>query len=570
MAIKRSPIVDLAEVTDSDLKEYEALMQSRVEALKTSIEAYQNKQTHGVTQAKLARVLGLANFLPAPEDRYRADRAGKAPTYIVVCRVGEEGAPARRGNLLAAINTYAKVGGTPAVAPHVLVGVSGEVVQFVDLEYTASFLKQTFPGPPPLTYATKSAQLADSVMAFTARFESGSAGYAAMNRSDGGYGISFGFIQFNQHKGTLSDLMQAMHKRNRTLFYDVFGEIAPSLLDTNWVRAKSTDLTPHVTKFIASAQHRDFQLAQREVAGRFYWEPAVKIAKEFNITSQRGHALIFDALVQRGEGNVRDAMRIARGQATERDKLYTFASIIDGTAYKRRYTLLEHPGLSDAPLASIKSAKAPAQVSDETTIVVMLEGRTGDPITTPQRDAAAQVLQVIHATYGIPLVTDRVVGLDALSGATKAANPGPDFNFFDLLGAADNLPAVPAAAWYKDPKVLDADAVSATALTLKSRLSQVRTRIGLNRLAILQAYDKVKEVERGFVLASRTRNGLVAGAALEGVTAARIEATTQATVTAQYADVQIPKMSADVAFGLIYNFETGYWSDGRTGGKISV
>jgi hypothetical protein len=188
----------------------------------------------------------------------------------------------------------------------------------------------------------------DRVIDYTARkYESGSAGYSALNLNDAGAGISFGFIQFNQVKGDLPTLFKEMSAKAPSKFSAVFGSFAPRMLSDPWVRDTNlADDSDFIARLRASGAVPEFQAAQRAVAKKRFFDPIVAAVKAAGFKSERAFAMAYDTAVQRGPGT---AVRLLKGSGGD---LRAFATQADSVpaAGGRRTLMLQDPGLSDQEL----------------------------------------------------------------------------------------------------------------------------------------------------------------------------------------------------------------------------
>jgi len=196
---------------------------------------------------------------------------------------------------------------------------------------------------------------ATKLIARTVQTESGG-DYGRFNPDDNGTGIAFGIVQFNQEKGTLPELLRSMYAKDSASFNRIFGDLAPALLDPS--RVRQIDLSGHRTAFqTAGRTVPAFQEAQRELLKKVYLDPAVALATQYGIKSERGTAMVFDTLIQRGLGNTKAALNRAKAKAPpvpERAFLEAFAPEADATTLAtthRRQDMLDDPTLSDVAYA---------------------------------------------------------------------------------------------------------------------------------------------------------------------------------------------------------------------------
>jgi len=200
---------------------------------------------------------------------------------------------------------------------------------------------------PPMTPAPPSSRRPLNVQAKIelisriAPFESGSAGYAAIN-ADGEYegrfpnhpakgryhiGLSYGIVQFTQDSRSLGRLLAMMRDRDRAKFRDVFGPDSDELVRVTNSEGRSSAHTPGgrsarvqpvagvdiwkepwVARFKEAARpnlfgtgaRQVFNGAQNELASGLYLDPILPFAKWLDLTTDRALAMVFDRAVQMG------------------------------------------------------------------------------------------------------------------------------------------------------------------------------------------------------------------------------------------------------------------------------
>jgi hypothetical protein len=195
----------------------------------------------------------------------------------------------------------------------------------------------------------------DKIIDYTAKIEGGqptssrpNRPYDAWNASDAGYGVSFGLIQFNQKTGVLPLVFQAMYQRAPGKFTELFGQYASGLLDESWVRAADLNQSDLKARIVTSAAVPEFRQAQRDVARSVYFKQAEQAAAALGLKSQRAHAMLFDAFVQRSPGRVKQALQAAAsGGGTEKEQLARFAVKVDEGGWTRRQNIFNDPSVSD-------------------------------------------------------------------------------------------------------------------------------------------------------------------------------------------------------------------------------
>lgn len=578
-----SPLTAVAAVSTSSFSAYDALIAARTKALEEEIASYANTGTVPGPIATPGRILYDATYLPAHASAVNPDRGGKLPNFIVLGRCGAADAPPAAANITNIIQSALGSSAGGVVVPHVLVGYTGEIVQFADLEAKTNFLEgRTYSPPGAIGTQTLLDAAIDSIIELTAANESGAKGYAAFAVDQVVGGINFGIVQFNQRKGVLYKLLRRMNEKNPQAFATVFGSYANELLtNPSWVA--NTDLSPLASMFAASAEVPEFRAAQRELARQDYWGPAVEVCTRLGVTSQRAYAIAYDGCIQRGPGFMKTVALPAaiRAGGDSLQKLKTLATwadeysldgklITDATALRnlrqRRTVLLNDPDLSDAPLTAKDVVQATVEsVSDATSVSIALEGRVGDVVTRPQRDALAKVIRAVCNAYSIQFTTSRIFGLDRVAGGK---DPGPNFSYIDILGAVAAVPINTTEGWFRPAEPVTANALRLAVASLQASLLQSRSNI--QSIALLQCYNDAKAFARAVAVATATRNTTVRAAAEEAAKRRANQLVNVATVQKDANAVKpIPGMSRDSLRGLLYDFKTGLWSDDKPCGRIS-
>ena len=179
------------------------------------------------------------------------------------------------------------------------------------------------------------------LIARIAPFESGAAGYAAIN-PDGEFegrfpnhpatgryhlGLSYGIVQFTQDSRSLGRLLTMMRNRDRAKFQEVFGPDSDELLSVTNAEGRSSSHStggrsarvrpvagvdiwkePWVSRFKQAARNdlfgpgarQVFNGAQNELASALYLDPILPFARWLDLTTDRALAMVFDRAVQMG------------------------------------------------------------------------------------------------------------------------------------------------------------------------------------------------------------------------------------------------------------------------------
>jgi hypothetical protein len=202
---------------------------------------------------------------------------------------------------------------------------------------------QFAPVTPPLPTARRplNVQAKIELISRIAPYESGAAGYAAIN-PDGEYegrfrnhpakgryhiGLSYGIVQFTQDSRSLGRLLAMMRDRNRAKFREVFGPDSDELVtvinsegpsSSRVVGGRSARVQPvagvdiwkepWVARFKEAARanlfgtgvRQVFNGAQNELASGLYLDPTLPFAKWLDLITDRALAMVFDRAVQMG------------------------------------------------------------------------------------------------------------------------------------------------------------------------------------------------------------------------------------------------------------------------------
>jgi len=189
----------------------------------------------------------------------------------------------------------------------------------------------------------------DRVIDYTARFES-SRRYDAWNPDDAGHGVSFGLIQFNQEVGGLPTLFRKMHDADPAKFNQVMGPHASHALSSSWVKTANLNDPDIKSRMLQLARDPGMQQVQRDEARRGYFDPAMRLAEQYGLKSERAMSMLFDSCVQNGSGGTAKFLReAAAGGGGERAILERFADAADRGRTGRRHKLLSDGTLSDGP-----------------------------------------------------------------------------------------------------------------------------------------------------------------------------------------------------------------------------
>lgn len=142
-------------------------------------------------------------------------------------------------------------------------------------------------------------------------------------------GLSYGFLQFNQGAGALGELLVVMRDADPALFASVFGEHADELVAvTNRPEGKTKlqgdglrnqrvqpvgghDLwtgSYWPNKFKDAGRVEVFQRAQLDYSVSEYMDPALDLATDWGLRTERGLAITFDRCIHYGPRGAREKL----------------------------------------------------------------------------------------------------------------------------------------------------------------------------------------------------------------------------------------------------------------------
>ena len=217
----------------------------------------------------------------------------------------------------------------PVAAPEIDITLPGRSVEYSDdwgpeAELPVEALRARILSAPQELTAIDRLHIVDVV----APFESGAAGYAAIN-PDGEFqtpglaqyqrthvGLSWGFVQFTQRYGSLGEVLTICSRRAPDVFASTFGDAAGELLRVTTATGEDARLAPvanaplwqepWLARFAAAGAVPQFQAAQRETADTYFFVPSLPIARSLGFTTDRALAILFDRALHMGRaGGVR-------------------------------------------------------------------------------------------------------------------------------------------------------------------------------------------------------------------------------------------------------------------------
>lgn len=161
----------------------------------------------------------------------------------------------------------------------------------------------------------------------------GDALYEWVDTSDAAQeGVRVGFVGFRQGRGELGALLQVMQRRDPSLFAVVMGQHADELIRITTATQHETRLQPvgghplwheeWTARFRQAGQHPAFQAAQNETAIEEQLRPMLSAARELDLRSARGLAILYDRVVVLGLADATTWVRERLGgQGDERERL---------------------------------------------------------------------------------------------------------------------------------------------------------------------------------------------------------------------------------------------------------
>jgi len=171
-----------------------------------------------------------------------------------------------------------------------------------------------FPGVPVPNSQIASAPLAERCLALTGSIETGKYPPDCFWGLAGDFdhmGLSFGALQWNVGQGTLQALLVDMFSAHADVARNIFHEhfdtvaalhsatIADQLAFTRSVQTKGVVQEPWQGMLTALGMTTEFQGIQTDHAGKIFQE-ALGLCVEYNLTSERAVALMFDIVTQCG------------------------------------------------------------------------------------------------------------------------------------------------------------------------------------------------------------------------------------------------------------------------------
>lgn len=173
-----------------------------------------------------------------------------------------------------------------------------------------------FPAQPMPALDLLQQPVAQRCLALTGAFETGAGVpdcYAGLSGDFDGQGLSLGVLQWNLGQGSLQPLLQQMVDLHRPLAEDIFHEqfpifmammLSPQPEQMAWARSiqdprRFQVFEPWRGLLKSLCRTPEFQAIQVRHASRIH-DHAVELCAQFDLTTERAVALMFDILVQNG------------------------------------------------------------------------------------------------------------------------------------------------------------------------------------------------------------------------------------------------------------------------------
>jgi hypothetical protein len=176
--------------------------------------------------------------------------------------------------------------------------------------------ERLFPAQPMPVLDLLQQPVAQRCLALTGAFETGASVpdcFGGLSGDFDGQGLSLGVLQWNLGQGSLQPLLQQMVDRHRQVLEDIFHEQFPIFLamilspqpeQMAWARSiqdtrRFQVLEPWRGLLKSLCRTPEFQAIQVRHASRIH-DHAVELCTQFDLTTERAVALMFDILVQNG------------------------------------------------------------------------------------------------------------------------------------------------------------------------------------------------------------------------------------------------------------------------------
>ena len=174
-------------------------------------------------------------------------------------------------------------------------------------------------------------ELAAQIIARIAPYESGRAGYSAINANTEFFnprhpafqkyhiGLSYGIIQFTQDSGELGKLLKLMQQVDVDAFDEVFGDAAEELLQVTNSPGPASNLTSDgrsarcqpvaevdlweeawTAVFADAGEYEPFQEQQIRLANLSFIDPLLPFAKGLNLNTDRALTMVVDRSINMG------------------------------------------------------------------------------------------------------------------------------------------------------------------------------------------------------------------------------------------------------------------------------
>lgn len=154
---------------------------------------------------------------------------------------------------------------------------------------------------------------------------------------------------FNQKRGSLFKLMQAMRLKNREKFDRIVGPHLGKIRQAELFMGMDLNIPDIKTRILELCRDEEFQGVQRRIAKLTYLDPSTEFLKIFGLRSIKARAMGFDISVQYGVGGFKRKLRQAVPTLAhdERAILKRLAKLSDTHSYdnNRRTRILKDDAL---------------------------------------------------------------------------------------------------------------------------------------------------------------------------------------------------------------------------------
>jgi hypothetical protein len=132
--------------------------------------------------------------------------------------------------------------------------------------------------------------------------------YEVYTPNDAGHGISVGILQWNQKRGSLTELLREWHHKDPSKFDHTFGKYSASLLNVDFVKRADFNNNPILNRGMKSSL-ADHEFQQVQLGLRYkQLAHSCDVAQTHGFKSLRGRAVVADLFNQMGPTGTVEAM----------------------------------------------------------------------------------------------------------------------------------------------------------------------------------------------------------------------------------------------------------------------